>query len=879
MNILLKKYVRIFSLIVGILVVLLMASIWCVELFYKDKLVKYAISQINQQINARITITKSDFAFWKTFPNASVEFDNVVVRSLIKSDNLLSVNTNHTDTLLVSNKVYFQFNLIKLLNKNYVLKRILINDGRLYLTNFADGRSNFDILKKQTQGAVTPKIDLKSIVLKNCSLRFIHENSQLDINAYTGKTLIIGEIQDRIIRLDVETDLQVASLNVKGKNYLRDKNLAIKTWVNIENNATYTFDHSSFVLSDIPFKFNLTYSTKPYSYIRLSVNEAEAKLDELISVLPSSLKHKLDPYKIKGKCGLQFSINGRTSTTFPPKSELKFQVRNGYFEERLSRIELSGLTLDVTYSNYKSNGQYGSYLKIHKCNSKIGSGNFRISGVLDDLSKPKVNINVSTQLKLNELKSFLKLDTLEIFEGTIKSDLLVTGELGKLNELGMADTKNLNYKGTVDINQAAVKIRNIDYYVHDINGLVTLDNDIYFNNLSLFLHDNQITVNGKMVNGLPYLFRLTNETLVEADLSAFNIDLSKYFIKGQTQSTGSYSRGLLFPGNISFNLKVNIDEFKLNKFKAKWIKGDLSYKPGMFIIKSASFETCEGKVVGNGAILQDLHKDFLVKGQLEITKVNIRQMAHTFNNFAQTVVREEHLNGKLSGKVNFSSVWNNRLEFKPDMLVVDADVTIYNGELVNFKPLLGLSKFVAVDELQNVKFSTLHNNIFIKDKQIIIPQMDIQSSAFNISGSGVHNFDNQYNYKIRVLLSDLLYGKAKRAKKENEEFGRIEDDGLGKTSLYLNIEGKGSTYKISYDSRKTIDVVKESLTNQKKELKQIFREEFGWFKKDSSLIQKPSNSRALQVEWEDSVPKKQKKAVEKKNKKKVSGEKIQVEWE
>ena len=111
--------------------------------------------------------------------------------------------------------------------------------------------------------------------------------------------------------------------------------------------------------------------------------------------------------------------------------------------------------------------------------------------------------------------------------------------------------------------------------------------------------------------------------------------------------------------------------------------------------------------------------------------------------------------------------------------------------------------------------------------------MIINSSALNFSGSGVHYFNNDYTYKTKVLLSDILAVKAKKAKKENTEFGVIEDDGLGKTSLYLSISGNGYDYKVSYDSKKVKNVIKQSFREQKLELKAILNEEFGWFKNDT----------------------------------------------
>jgi len=61
----------------------------------------------------------------------------------------------------------------------------------------------------------------------------------------------------------------------------------------------------------------------------------------------------------------------------------------------------------------------------------------------------------------------------------------------------------------------------------------------------------------------------------------------------------------------------------------------------------------------------------------------------------------------------------------------------------------------------------------------------------------------------------------------------IEDDGAGKTNLYLTIIGTPDDFKIRYDRKEAINKVKSDLQQEKKVLKTILREELGFFKKDS----------------------------------------------
>ncbi len=186
-----------------------------------------------------------------------------------------------------------------------------------------------------------------------------------------------------------------------------------------------------------------------------------------------------------------------------------------------------------------------------------------------------------------------------------------------------------------------------------------------------------------------------------------------------------------------------------------------------------------------------------------------------------------------------------------------SNFTIINGELTNYKPLYSLSKFIELSELENIKFSQFQNTIEINNSTLYIPKMEIQSNAINLKMSGEHAFNNKYLYRMNLLLSELLGKKARENKKENAEFGFIEDDGKGKTSLFLIIEGEGDDMKIRYDGKSVKEQLKEDFKEEKTNMKTILNEEFGLFKKDSAVIknkekeEEKSTKENFQIEWED----------------------------
>jgi len=118
---------------------------------------------------------------------------------------------------------------------------------------------------------------------------------------------------------------------------------------------------------------------------------------------------------------------------------------------------------------------------------------------------------------------------------------------------------------------------------------------------------------------------------------------------------------------------------------------------------------------------------------------------------------------------------------------------------------------------------------------VIIPEMNILSSAFNISVAGEHTFNNDLDYHLSVLLSEVLSKRFRKRKPKKDEFTNIEDDGLGRTTLYLAITGNVDDYKVGYDRRRTRKKIKQDLEEEKEEIKSILKDEFSFFKKDSSI--------------------------------------------
>jgi hypothetical protein len=180
----------------------------------------------------------------------------------------------------------------------------------------------------------------------------------------------------------------------------------------------------------------------------------------------------------------------------------------------------------------------------------------------------------------------------------------------------------------------------------------------------------------------------------------------------------------------------------------------------------------------------------------------------------------------------------------PDKISLNSQIRIDDGELINYKPLLGLSDYIKLEELKHIHFETLKTEVEIVDKKVLISQTDIQSSAISLKGSGEHGFDKNYVYRLRVHLADVLWKKAKRKKPENTEFGYVVED-EEETMIPLIITGNKNNYEVKYDKITARSGFKDKVQKEKEVLKELFSSEKN-NEKDSEL-----NKDSVRIEWED----------------------------
>jgi hypothetical protein len=350
-----------------------------------------------------------------------------------------------------------------------------------------------------------------------------------------------------------------------------------------------------------------------------------------------------------------------------------------------------------------------------------------------------------------------------------------------------------------------------------------------------------------------YLAGRPVQMIVSADVS-FTRLIPEIFLKNSTSSeikTGNKS-SINLPDDLILDINFKIDSLNYKTFSSSNITGTLNYKPRLLTFKSLNMEALNGLISGNGFITQNSYKSVIAKGIFNVKEIDVNRAFYIFHNFGQDFLKAENIAGTLSGSLSVLLPMDSLLKPQIKSLTAEGKYKLIDGALINFDPVKQLSSFIEISELENIHFEHMENDFFIKNNFLYIPQMDVRSSAADLSVNGKHSFDNDYEYHVKILLSQILSTKRKKNKNSINEFGVVEDDGLGRTSLPLKIIGKGETVKVGYDIKAAGKEVKNNINTERQTLKTILNQEYGWYKSDSSVKKKPvQNKSRFRITWDE----------------------------
>lgn len=841
------KILKLFALLILTVSIILFSA----SFLLRDKVGFIILKSLNKNLSTKLDVGSYNLSFLRKFPKASLELRDVLVHSSpdFNSGAFKGINT---DTLLAARFVSVEFKITDIIKGIYTIDRIGARLGKANFFTDTTGHVNYNVyLKNNSVGGVETLIDLKRIDITDINACYNSLSAHLIISGPIKK----GKLKSRITGSNIDftggSDILIKRFQLF--NFSTDRSIPARLDMDLLSSKNgIRFRKGTLYIDNYTMGIEGTVSSD--NFLDLDVTGHNLDIALIRKYLPEKYLKLVSDYNPSGIIIASSKIKGQLSRTSNPHVEIDWQLKNGRVTYGKADLILKDLSFGGHFSNGSKNRFGTCSVSIKDFKAKLGSSQYTGSLTLRDFNNPLIDLSLKGRVFPGELKEFFNLQSISEAEGSADVDFKLVNRLWSGKKISLSDIIDLKPEGSVTFNSLTIGFQNNKILFSKADGELLISNSIRAKNLAFTYKAQNIKIDGEFKNLPEWLSGRKVKMIATADVS-FNRLIPEAFFSDSQPSGKSAPKQKAFtlPGDLFLDINFRIDSLSYKTFSSVKITGTLNYRPRTLTFKTVKMNALNGFISGNGFFIQNINRSLLTKGSFNVSNIDVNKAFTTFHNFGQSFLKAENIKGTLSGSLSLLFPMDSTLKFHINTLTAEGKYHLVNGALINFDPVKQLSSFIELSELENINFEQLDNDFFIRNNYLYVPQMEVNSSAADLSVNGKHSFDNDYEYHVKILLSEILSKKIKKNKSNVTEFGVVEDDGLGRTSLLLKIVGKGEVAKVGYDMKAAGTEVKNNIKKERQTLKTILNQEYGWYKNDSTVKQKTEVKKSrFKIKWEDS---------------------------
>ena len=779
-------------------------------LLYEKEITKVALENFNKNLKKPIQTSEVNFSILKKFPFASIELNNLII-----------LDVTQKDTLLTAEKFYLKLNIIDLFKKVYNFKLIEIKNGSLNIILDENGKENYLIFEGKSE---KNNFDLQNIIIENTSIVYQNKLEKIRFKTYSKNTKLKGDFTkdlDLIIKADLINSIVFFNDNQTSINTNHIVNFLVKNKESLlkltgfisENDLKINFD------ADISNKFNY----------KVNLNGSKLNIAKALNYISKKQKDNLKNYFLDGYCDLNLSLNKieKNKTAYKADFIINEGILNNGKNLNVKKIKATGSYV----SNLNNNFKHTINTNEIECliNNNIVKGSFK----LPDLKTDNISANFSSILNLN---TFKKLNNFKDFSGTAKISGTYFGGYKVFNNNWRKKISNSKTSLKISLLNTEIKFLN-NIQANNINALFHLeDNFLNIDSISAQIGDETKV---RFIGGIENIFK--NQQKIAGQLFCEKLEGNDF------QKSNNSNKNFKIPKNISANISLKINNASINRFQMSDFESSFILNKGEAKLKDIKLKSMSGEASGEITFNQTPSLNWRLITTANLNSIDVRQLFYEFENFGQNTMKHNHIRGITNSEIYIRTEWDSLFNTISDNIYAFLDVKIIDGELIEFEPMMQLSEYISLEELKRIRFSTLQNQLEIKNRNIEIPHMKIFSSAMDVEGSGTHTFDNEIDYQIEFSLKDVLNKKFRKKRSSKiSEFGYIEENEISGAILPLKMNGNAKNPEISFNFNRVKNRIKNSMKKQKNDIKNLFNKE----KNSSKELDKTPDYNNI-IEWEE----------------------------
>ena len=786
---------------------------------YQDKIVGLFVAEANKHIKTKVEVAKISLSLFKKFPQVAVALDQV---------NVIEGVPDSQESLAKAEKLYFTFSLFDILFGRYSVKQLYMENGSVHVKVHQNGKPNYHILVTDTASSSEDfSFNLEKINLRNVRLRYTDEVLDQDFQADAPHLIAAMVITSETVDVEASGKAIVDALRIGSSEYFKGKTVDLNTALTINRQAkTIALQPSVIRIEKASYEVGGAIAYTGPTELDLKLEGKNTDIQSLLSLLPQHISKEYSQYRSEGDIFFSGTVKGKASQKENPQIAFQFGFRDASFYHPDVKQRVEGLNLEGSFTNGDKHNASTSVLELKNLRGVLNKRPFSGNLTYRNFKDPYLAFDAKGMLDVGYVVSLLKLPQVSSGSGLADVRIAFAGNLREFE--AKPGNSTLNTTGDITLHNVSLGLQELPMPLQGLYGnFIFKKNDVAVSDFKGRLGESDFVLNGMFRNVMAWLLLDKQRLLVEADFNSHYLNFDQLLSEelntpaaSRKGGTASAYRFNVSP-DIAFDLSASIRKAKFRRFRGENIKGEVKLRNQVVSSPNISFNAIGGNFAVRGNLDARNRNHIQVSTATKLSNMSVDSLFYVFENFGQTFVEDRHLRGRLTANIISEVYFDSQLTPKTDLLQAEIAATVRDGQLINFAPMQKMSAFVKRSELANMKFAELSNNFWIQQRTIYIPEMDIRSnlsSMPSVSVSGMHTFDQDMDYKIKLPLL-----KRSRPDKDSVYGVVAEDSDAGSSMLFLSLKGKENNFKIAYDNERVREKIKTDLKQEGKELRDLLR--------------------------------------------------------
>ena len=806
--------------IVGILLLLIIVSLFAIPYFFSDQIKAKIADAINEKVDAKVSFANADVSLFKNFPNANVSLEKLLIinKAPFEGDTLVSLGELN---LKMSIKELF-----KSKGESMNIEGVTSSNGKINILFNKDGIGNFDIALKDNKPKEAGKSDPLSLkiqhyAIQNFRFKYFDERSKIKMVIDSLDHEGTGDFVASKLDLNTKTKAKI-SLDMDKVNYMKNIRLTLDAVLGIDiDKQKYTFKENKAKINELPLEFDgyiaLVNAGQEYD---LKFKTPTSSFKNFLGLIPSAYASKLDGVKTNGDFSVVGFAKGIQSKTSIPKFNVEIASDNASFQYPNLPKLVQKIVIDAKIIN-ETGIANDTYVNLDKLSFQIdqdvftGHANFKNltqNALVDAAMKGTINLANLSQAYPIKLKIPLT--------GILKADVTTKFDMQSVTNSQYA---NINNAGTMGLT---------GFKYVDANGKTMIISQalLQFNpsrvNLQKFdatTGKSDISVSGVLENFYGFMFK-NQELKGNFNMNSNQIAVSDFMTTGskattsdnKTASSVKKSDAMKIPAFLNCTLTAKANTVLYDNLVLKDVSGKLIVKDEKVTMQNVKTSIFGGTIGLNG--------DVSTKGKVPVFNMNLGlnkvDIAQSFTQL-EMLKKIAPIAGIINGKLNSTIKVNGNLDgfMKPDLKSLSGDLL---GQMLsttvnpsNSTLLTSLTSNFKFIDLKKLNLNDIKGVLTFKDGKVNIKPFDIKYQDIKATIGGSHGFDQNMNYDLKLNVPAKYLGNelgalyAKLAPADAAKLENIPITGL--------LTGSFTSPKISTDMKGAITNLTAQLVKQQKD--------------------------------------------------------------